>query len=106
VAGCSLIFHEVTFDRERLFVKQSLQESWLRCHDNPESCIRAVMPDSDTGCGNPYWTAEANANAETNPEGLRPVDLAKRWGHARIDTPKQPPSRPNPNRRRHLRLVR
>jgi hypothetical protein len=33
---------------------------------------------------NPYWTDEANKAAEENPDGLRPIDIAKRYRHHRI----------------------
>jgi hypothetical protein len=31
---------------------------------------------------NPWWSAEANADAEANPDGLTPKQLARKWrGH-------------------------
>lgn len=34
--------------------------------------------------GNPYWSAEANADAEANPQ-IKPKDLARKWAAHRIE---------------------
>lgn len=39
---------------------------------------------------NPYWTPEANEDAELNPDGLDGKRLAKRWRKHRIDRTQEP----------------
>ena len=52
----------------------------------PDGPTRGMTPQQAMSA-NPFWSVEANEAAESNPDRLRPKDLAKIWRKHRIEKP-------------------